>query len=801
MTLNRFSRRIRRRPQIELLEGRTLLTAGGLDTSFGGTGQVITDLAYPFIPKGLAVQPDLKTVVVGIEWPNNLNGHYPLSLALVRYNVNGSLDSTFGSGGEIVVGTNTFSPSEYPLHLDSVAIQSDGKIVVATNTATENSGGALTSCDMLVLRFNTNGSLDTSFGHNGETDIHLAQGMALSCGVAILPGGQIVVAGTNPNLYVGPEFVVARLTSSGALDTTFGPNGQGYNYTTISSTTIYADDVDALGVDASGNLLVGGMWLNPSSGTKVDQVVRYTPAGLIDTSFAIQGIYDLPFGSAQGIEGIGFQSNGQIILGYIANPGTGTGGVTRLNPNGTLDTTFGSNGYFSDTTGVGAVEIAVQPNDEILFETSLSSVGGGGSGILVDRLLAGGSLDPAFGTSGRVEFPNSAWGPADGITVGPDGNITGTTVNYPPGQLGSATFRLLGDAPVTGQLVVTQQPAASLAAGTPFGLTVEAEDSSGNLESSFDGTVTIALASAPAGATLGGTLTVTASDGVATFSGLTLTTAGSNYTLVVSSSGLSEAVTSSITVTPLAASQVGITQQPPGSVTAGSSFGLQAAIEDIYGNVVTSATGTVSVALANNPGGATLGGSLTVTASQGLATFSGLTLTTAATGYTLAASSSGLSGATSSAITVTPAAATQLVISQQPPSSVVVNSSFGLQATIEDAYGNVVTSAGNTVKVALANNPAGAKLGGTLSVKASQGVAKFSGLTLNKVGTGYTLQLSSSGLAGAVTNAITVTKTASIIASAQSAATGSLDSLLVPLALESLDMPGSLVLKKHAHIS
>ena len=194
-----LAHRNRLRPVPEPLEGRTLLTAGALDTSFGGTGQVITDLAYNFSPKGLAVQPDLKTVVVGIEWPNNSNGHYPLSLALVRYNVNGSLDSTFGSGGEIVVGTNTFSPSEYPLHLDSVAIQSDGKIVVATNTATENSGSALTSCDMLVLRFNTNGSLDTSFGHNGETDIHLAQGMALSCGVAILPGGQIVVAGTNPN--------------------------------------------------------------------------------------------------------------------------------------------------------------------------------------------------------------------------------------------------------------------------------------------------------------------------------------------------------------------------------------------------------------------------------------------------------------------------------------------------------------------------------------------------------------------------------------------------------------------------
>ena len=109
--------------------------------------------------------------------------------------------------------------------------------------------------------------------------------------------------------------------------------------------------------------------------------------------------------------------------------------------------------------------------------------------------------------------------------------------------------------------------------------------------------------------------------------------------------------------------------------------------------MVTSATNTVTVALANNPAGATLGGTLSVRRARAWPAFSGLTLTTAASGYTLRVSSSGLSGATSSAIAVTPAAATQLVITQQPPSSVVVNSGFGLQAAIEDAYGNVVTSA------------------------------------------------------------------------------------------------------------
>ena len=306
-------------------------------------------------------------------------------------------------------------------------------------------------------------------------------------------------------------------------------------------------------------------------------------------------------------------------------------------------------------------------------------------------------------------------------------------------------------------MVVTQPPPASLTAGTPFGLTVQVDDSSGNLESSFNGPVTVALANNPDGATLGGTLTVTATNGVANFSGLTLTNAASGYTLDVTGTSLGDALTSAISVTPSAPTQVVVTTQPPSSVTAGTGFGLQAAIEDAYGNVVTSAGGIVSVALASNPGGTTLGGTLSATTSNGVATFSGLTLTRAAAGYTLSVSSSGLAGSTTAALTVTPAAATQLVITQQPPASVALNTGFGLIVVIEDAFGNVVTSANNTVTLALANNPTGAKLGGTLSVKAKNGVATFTGLTLNKRGSGYTIKVSSTGLTGATTTAITVT--------------------------------------------
>jgi hypothetical protein len=241
-----------------------------------------------------------------------------------------------------------------------------------------------------------------------------------------------------------------------------------------------------------------------------------------------------------------------------------------------------------------------------------------------------------------------------------------------------------------------------------------------------------------------------------------------------------------------------MTQQPPASVTAGNDFGLTVQAEDGAGNLITSFNGAVTVALASNPGGATLGGTLTVQASGGVATFSGLTLNKAASGYTLV-TSSGLSGeGFSASIAVTPAAAMQLVITQQPPATVKVNTGFGFQASIEDQYGNVVTTATNTVRVAFANNPTGATLGGTLAVTASQGVATFSGLTINKVGSGYTLRVTSSGLSSAVTNAINVTKTGTSTALAAPTTASTPNPLLAPLVLDSPDLWENLGFKKRA---
>ena len=116
--------------------------------------------------------------------------------------------------------------------------------------------------------------------------------------------------------------------------------------------------------------------------------------------------------------------------------------------------------------------------------------------------------------------------------------------------------------------------------------------------------------------------------------------------------------------------------------------------------------------------------------------------------------------------------------------------------SVEDQYGNVVTSATNTVKVALDNNPGGAKLGGTTSMKASNGVATFSGLTINKTGNGYTLELTSSGLASAVTSGINVTTSGDSVTVTGSPAASAPDPLLAPLVFDSPGFLDSLGLKK-----
>ncbi len=204
------------------------------------------------------------------------------------------------------------------------------------------------------------------------------------------------------------------------------------------------------------------------------------------------------------------------------------------------------------------------------------------------------------------------------------------------------------------------------------------------------------------------------------------------------------------------ATQLILATQPAGTVAAGTGFGFTVEAEDALGNVAGGFSGNVTVALATNPGNSTLGGTLTVAAASGLAVFSGLTLNEVSAGYTLNITSGSLASATSSAISVVPGAATQLILQTQPPGTISAGTNFGLTVVAEDADGNLATGFTSGVTVALANNPGSSTLAGTSTISASAGVAVFPSLNLNKVGTGYTLSVTSPALASATTSGFQV---------------------------------------------
>ncbi len=388
----------------------------------------------------------------------------------------------------------------------------------------------------------------------------------------------------------------------------------------------------------------------------------------------------------------------------------GGGGVFNIGTANLTDCTLSANvtsgygGGFANYDGTAALT-------DCTLSGNSASVGGGlynSSGVyhqatvaLTDTIVAGNtSPSAASDIGGPVSVSGSdnlvGTGGSGGLTNGSDGNIVLTSLTdlglAPLGNYGgpTQTIALLPGSPAIGagsavtgvttdqrglpldspnpdigsyqfqptaySLIVTTQPPGSVTAGTGFGLTITAEDSSGNVDTSFDGTVTLALDSSPTGSVLGGTLTVTAQSGVASFSDLTLNKVGTDCTLLVFSNGEPQAATDAFNVTAAAATQLVVTTQPPSAVTTGIGFGLVVTALDAFGNVDSTFGGSVSVALLDNPGGAALGGSLSVAAQSGVATFSGLSLDNADTGYTLQVSSPGLSTATTGVFTVYPPA-------------------------------------------------------------------------------------------------------------------------------------------------
>jgi hypothetical protein len=362
----------------------------------------------------------------------------------------------------------------------------------------------------------------------------------------------------------------------------------------------------------------------------------------------------------------------------------------------------------------------------------------------------------AAAVSGVATFSNlSLDKAASGYTF--TGSATGLT---------SATTAAFTISPAAAaKLAVTVQPASSTAgvAISPS-VQVSVQDALGNTVPSATTSITVAVTTGTgaAGATLGGTKTVSASSGIAAFSTLSLDKAASGYTLTATASGMTSATSSAFTISPAAAAKLAVTTQPSNS-TGGSAISpnVVVTIQDTFGNTASSATTSVTMAITSGTGtgGATLGGTKTVAAVAGVATFSTLAVDKTGTGYTLDATATGLTGATTSAFNVALGSPAKLFFAFHPSnavSMVVINPS--VQVSVHDAGNNFLSSATNSVTIAIGTDPSGASstLLGTKTVAAVAGVATFNDLKVSLKATGYTLVASGTGLSSATSETFNI---------------------------------------------
>jgi hypothetical protein len=273
-------------------------------------------------------------------------------------------------------------------------------------------------------------------------------------------------------------------------------------------------------------------------------------------------------------------------------------------------------------------------------------------------------------------------------------------------------------------------------------VTVDVLDGNGNLVTDQTVNVTLTLSGGNANATLGGTTTQASANGVATFDDLTVDKTGTGYQLNATAPGVSGSFPSDpFDVTSGSATHLKFDHQPT-DVQAGAAIAPPVTVEvlDQNNNLVTDEPVDVTLGLSGGDPNATLGGTTTRTSVNGVATFDDLTIRKAATGYTLDASASGLTGDTSGSFDVSAAAATKLAFTTQPVSTPAGNVMPQVVVSVEDQFGNVVTDwETGAITMAIGHNPSGGTLSGTTKRVVKDGQSTFSDLEINKPGSNYTL--------------------------------------------------------------
>ena len=416
-------------------------------------------------------------------------------------------------------------------------------------------------------------------------------------------------------------------------------------------------------------------------------------------------------------------------LAFTRSPGdTTAGNAFASQPQVTVQDQYGN----TVTTDASAVTIAVTGGTATV--TSCTS-------------------NPQTASSGIATF--------GGCTITKAGTYTLTATDGALTSATTGTFTISASTTAS-KLAFTQSPSGDTIAGVAFASQpqVTVQDQYGNTVTTDTSSVTIAVT--------GGTPAVTctantkaASGGIATFSGCTITKAGTGYQLHATDGTLTPADSAAFNITPGAASKLSFTQSP-GNTSADNALSPQpqVTVQDQYGNTVTTDSSTVTLAIKTptptSGGPGSLSG-CTPSGLNGVITFSGCKITTVGTGYQLHATDGSLTAADSTAFNITVGAASQLAFTAQP-----TNTAGGaaitpaVTVTVQDAGGNTVTSSTASVIIAIGTNPGPGTLSGTTSVSAVAGVATFSDLSINTPATGYTLTAASSGLAGAVSSTFNV---------------------------------------------
>ncbi|MEH1910537.1 MAG: DUF4347 domain-containing protein [Nostoc sp.] len=319
------------------------------------------------------------------------------------------LDTSFNTTGKVT--TDFARDNDYG---KSITVQPDGKILVA-------GGSNGTNSDFAIVRYNSNGTLDTSFNITGKVTTDFTNSNDYGSSITVQPDGKILVAGDSYNR-TNNDFAIARYNSNGTLDTSFNITGK----ITTDFTNSSNDYGSSITVQPDGKILVAGGSYN---GTNYDfAIVRYNSNGSLDTSFNTTGKLTTNFTNGNDFgNSITVQPDGKILVaGGSDNDINNDFAIVRYNSNGSLDTSFNITGKVTTdfaSNNDSAYSITVQPDDKILV------AGGSDNGINNDFAIArynsNGSLDTSFNTTGKVttDFASNNNDSGYSLTVQPDGKI------------------------------------------------------------------------------------------------------------------------------------------------------------------------------------------------------------------------------------------------------------------------------------------------------------------------------------------------------------------------------------------